>query len=622
MNQNSNRGNAPRHPRSPLPKHQPSGASQRRAQSQSNNQPPRPPQQSQQSRSNSSGSSPKPPGQGRRRNFSSSPSALFATPPKQARNWLDDATHRSRDVEQTEPKSPRDLQHKSRETNAAFPSQNFPPKKNQHQKLLPRANARSVEENTLSKNNKNGSNDQIYGENVVNAGMKVPVSSASAPMHVRAAAPAPAREPATEDHGFAALGLRDELVRAVLAHGYSTPTPIQKQGIPAVLDGGDLLGGAQTGTGKTAGFVLPMLQRLNAKPATKRGNATLPRALILAPTRELAAQVEESVRVYGKFLPLTSTVIFGGVNINPQITTMRRGVDIVVATPGRLLDLHQQRAIDLSAIEILVLDEADRMLDMGFIHDIKKVLAVLPPKRQNLLFSATFSDDIKALADRLLNNPRMIEVARRNTTVEVVDQSVVLVDKAYKAKLLIHLVKERQWFQVLVFTRTKHGANRLAEQLSKSGIPAMAIHGNKSQSARMKALAEFKSNTLQVLVATDIAARGIDIDQLPHVVNYELPNVPEDYVHRIGRTGRAGATGEAMSLVMKDELPLLKDIEKFTKQSIPKITIEGFNPAAIPEPSAPSSDARDAEFQKNGGRPPSRGRPSSNNRSAPRGGRR
>ncbi|MGL4231665.1 MAG: DEAD/DEAH box helicase, partial [Casimicrobium sp.] len=301
------------------------------------------------------------------------------------------------------------------------------------------------------------------------------------------------REPATVDQGFAALGLRDELVRAVLAHGYSTPTPIQKQAIPAVLDGGDLLGGAQTGTGKTAGFVLPMLQRLMAKPSTMRGNTKLARTLILAPTRELAAQVEESVRVYGKFLPLTSTCIFGGVNINPQITAMKRGVDIVVATPGRLLDLHQQRAIDLSAVEILVLDEADRMLDMGFIHDIKKVLAVLPPKRQNLLFSATFSDDIKALTDRLLNNPRMIEVARRNTTIEVVDQSVVLVDKSAKAKLLIHLVKERQWFQVLVFTRTKHGANRLAEQLTKSGISSLAIHGNKSQGARTKALAEFKS---------------------------------------------------------------------------------------------------------------------------------
>ncbi len=432
--------------------------------------------------------------------------------------------------------------------------------------------------------------------------------------------------PATVDEGFAALGLRDELVRAVLAHGYSSPTPIQRQGIPAVLDGGDLLGGAQTGTGKTAGFVLPMLQRLMQLPQAKRGNATLPRALILAPTRELAAQVEESVRIYGKFLPLTSTCIFGGVNINPQITAMRRGVDIVVATPGRLLDLHQQRAIDLSAVQILVLDEADRMLDMGFIHDIKKVLAVLPPKRQNLLFSATFSDDIKALTDRLLNNPRMIEVARRNTTVEVVAQSVVLVDKSAKAKLLIHLVKERQWFQVLVFTRTKHGANRLAEQLCKSGIPAMAIHGNKSQGARTKALAEFKTNTLQVLVATDIAARGIDIDQLPHVVNYELPNVPEDYVHRIGRTGRAGATGEAMSLVMAEELPLLKDIEKFTKQTIPKIKIDGFDPSKMADPVAPSSEARDAEWQARGGRPAPRGRPgggsgrSGGGGSAPRGG--
>jgi len=338
-----------------------------------------------------------------------------------------------------------------------------------------------------------------------------------------AAAVATETHAAPHDHGFAALGLRDELVRAVLAHGYSTPTPIQKQAIPAVLQGGDLLGGAQTGTGKTAGFVLPMLQRLmtSTAPATKTAAQPgsrarrLPRALILAPTRELAAQVEESVRVYGKFLPLTSTCIFGGVGINPQIDAIRRGVDIIVATPGRLLDIYGQKSVDFSAIEILVLDEADRMLDMGFIHDIKKVLAALPPKRQNLLFSATFSDDIKALADRLLNNPQAIEVARRNTTVEVVEQSVVQVEKAHKAKLLIHLIKERNWQQTLVFTRTKHGANRLAEQLEKSGIVAMAIHGNKSQGARTKALSGFKDGSVRVLVATDIAARGIDIDQLP-----------------------------------------------------------------------------------------------------------
>lgn len=431
--------------------------------------------------------------------------------------------------------------------------------------------------------------------------------------------------PASTDNGFAALGLRDELVRAVLAHGYSTPTPIQKQAIPAVLQGGDLLGGAQTGTGKTAGFVLPLLQRLmlSAKPERPPVNGQrgkrLPRALILAPTRELAAQVEESVRIYGKFLPLTSTCIFGGVGINPQITAVRHGVDVVVATPGRLLDIWGQRAIDFSQIEILVLDEADRMLDMGFIHDIKKVLAALPAKRQNLLFSATFSDDIKALADRLLNNPQAIEVARRNTTIEVVAQSVVQVEKAHKAKLLIHLVKSRNWQQTLVFTRTKHGANRLAEQLEKSGISAMAIHGNKSQGARTKALAEFKAGSLRVLVATDIAARGIDIDQLPQVVNYELPNVPEDYVHRIGRTGRAGSTGEAMSLVMQEELPLLKDIEKFSKQSIPRIRIEDFNPASIPDPVSTTADARDAEWQARGGRPAPR-RSASKPPGAPRGG--
>jgi ATP-dependent RNA helicase RhlE len=424
---------------------------------------------------------------------------------------------------------------------------------------------------------------------------------------------------ASVDNGFATLGLREELVRAVLAHGYDTPTPIQKQAIPIVLQGGDLLGGAQTGTGKTAGFVLPLLQRLmqsaNAGNASQRISKA-PRALILAPTRELAAQVEESVRVYGRFLPLTSTVIYGGVGIQPQVAALRKGVDIVVATPGRLLDHHQQRTIDMSRVEILVLDEADRMLDMGFIHDIKKVLAVLPPKRQNLLFSATFSDEIKALTDRLLNNPQMVEVARRNTTIEVVEQSVVQVEKAHKAKLLIHLVRERNWQQTLVFTRTKHGANRLAEQLEKSGISAMAIHGNKSQSARTKALAEFKAGSLRVLVATDIAARGIDIDQLPQVVNYELPNVPEDYVHRIGRTGRAGASGQAMSLVMQEELPLLKDIERFSKQSIPRVKIEGFNPASIPDPVAPTAEARDQEWAARGGRPAPRGRPGGQGRSA------
>jgi ATP-dependent RNA helicase RhlE len=386
---------------------------------------------------------------------------------------------------------------------------------------------------------------------------------------------------------FDSLGLSEPLIRAVHELGYTVPTPIQLQAIPAVLNGGDLLAGAQTGTGKTAGFTLPILQRLNTMPAvTNAAGKRVVRALILTPTRELAAQVEESVRSYGKYLKLKSTVMFGGVGINPQIDALRRGIDIVVATPGRLLDHMQQKTIDLSHLEILVLDEADRMLDMGFIHDIKRVLAKLPPKRQNLLFSATFSDEIKTLADNLLNSPALIEVARRNTTAELVAQKIHPVDRDKKREMLTHLIKEHNWFQVLVFTRTKHGANRLAEQLTKDGISALAIHGNKSQSARTRALAEFKTNTLQVLVATDIAARGIDIDQLPHVVNYDLPNVPEDYVHRIGRTGRAGATGEAVSLVCVDELQLLKDIEKLIKRTVPQEVIAGFepDPNAKPEP--------------------------------------
>ncbi len=389
---------------------------------------------------------------------------------------------------------------------------------------------------------------------------------------------------------FTDLGLAEPLLRAVREQGYDTPTPIQAQAIPAVLKGGDLLAGAQTGTGKTAGFTLPLLHRLAAtRPARDEGpqagaqrgpRGRVPiRALILTPTRELAAQVEESVRTYGKFLPLTSMVMFGGVGMQPQIDRLKRGVDILVATPGRLLDHHQQGTLDLSQVQILVLDEADRMLDMGFIHDIKKVLAVLPPKRQNLLFSATFSDEIKALADRLLDEPALIEVARRNATAETIAQKVHPVGRERKKALLAHLIKAGDWHQVLVFTRMKHGANRLAEFLNDEGISAMAIHGNKSQSARTKALAEFKAGSLQVLVATDIAARGIDIDQLPHVVNFELPNVPEDYVHRIGRTGRAGAQGEAISLVCLDEELFLRDIERLTKRSIERQTIPGFEPA-------------------------------------------
>jgi len=374
---------------------------------------------------------------------------------------------------------------------------------------------------------------------------------------------------------FASLGLSAELVRAVTERGYTEPTPIQAQAIPVILKGGDLMGGAQTGTGKTAGFTLPLLQRLMANPVTGKSHI---RALVLTPTRELAAQVEESVRIYGKYLPLKSMMMFGGVNINPQIKQLHGRVDILVATPGRLLDHMQQKTVDLSHVEILVLDEADRMLDMGFIRDIKKVLAVLPKKRQNLLFSATFSDEIKLLADGLLNNPALIEVARRNATAELIEQRVYPVDRERKRELLTHLIKEHNWFQVLVFTRTKHGANRLAEQLDKDGIPAMAIHGNKSQAARTRALAEFKTAKLQVLVATDIAARGIDISELPHVVNFELPNVPEDYVHRIGRTGRAGSSGEASSLVCIDEKKLLSDIERLTKREIPVVQVPGFEP--------------------------------------------
>ncbi len=379
---------------------------------------------------------------------------------------------------------------------------------------------------------------------------------------------------------FASLGLSDALVRAVNAHGYTTPTPIQTKAIPAVLAGGDLLAGAQTGTGKTAGFVLPMLQRLSTSEAPPGGRAARKplRALILTPTRELAAQVEESVRVYGKFLRLTSTVVFGGVGINPQTAQLKRGVDILVATPGRLLDHHGQGNLDLSHIEIFVLDEADRMLDMGFIRDIKRVLALLPRKRQNLLFSATFPDPIKALADSLLDRPAMIEVAPRNATVDIIQQKIHPVDRDRKRQLLATLISSNDWHQVLVFTRTKHGANKLAEQLGHDGIRALAIHGNKSQGARTRALSEFKEGGLRVLVATDIAARGIDIDQLPHVVNYDLPNVPEDYVHRIGRTGRAGATGEAISLVCVDEREFLRDIERLLKREIPEEVIAGFEP--------------------------------------------
>jgi ATP-dependent RNA helicase RhlE len=386
--------------------------------------------------------------------------------------------------------------------------------------------------------------------------------------------------------GFNELGLAEPILRAIGDAGYTTPTPIQAKAIPLVLSGGDLLAGAQTGTGKTAGFTLPILHLLSQKPLAEVAKGR-PRCLMLTPTRELAAQIEESVKTYGKYLPLTSTVIFGGVNANPQIARLKKPLDILVATPGRLLDHANQKNVDLSGVEILVLDEADRMLDMGFIRDIKKILAMLPKQRQNLLFSATFSDEIKGLADGLLHNPGFVEVTRRNTASDLVEQTVHMVAQTHKRELMSYLIKHHDWKQVLVFTRTKHGANRLAEKLIKDDIQAAAIHGNKSQGARTKALAQFKDGTMRVLVATDIAARGLDIDQLPQVVNFELPNVPEDYVHRIGRTGRAGSSGAAVSLVDREELKLLKDIEKLIKREIPKVHVEGFSPSANPEPEAP-----------------------------------
>ena len=374
---------------------------------------------------------------------------------------------------------------------------------------------------------------------------------------------------------FDELNLAPAILRAVQEQGYTAPTPIQAQAIPVVLGGHDLLAGAQTGTGKTAGFTLPMLQLLSTRPAAKAGAI---RALVLTPTRELAAQVEEAIRAYGQYLELTSTVIFGGVGMNPQINRIARGVDILVATPGRLLDLEGQNHIDLSHVEILVLDEADRMLDMGFIHDVKKVLALLPKHKQSLLFSATFSDEIRELAGNLLKDPKSVQVTPPNTTVERIAQVIYPVGRNRKKDVLAHLVGENDWSQVLVFTRTKFGANKVADFLNDKGIKSMALHGNKSQSARTQALAEFKTGDLRALVATDIAARGIDIDELPHVVNYDIPNVPEDYVHRIGRTGRAGNSGEAVSLVCMDEEGFMHEIERFTKQQIPVRMLDGFGP--------------------------------------------
>lgn len=379
---------------------------------------------------------------------------------------------------------------------------------------------------------------------------------------------------AVSDVVFSDLALRPEIMRAIDDAEYQTPTPIQAKAIPKILTGGDLLAAAQTGTGKTAGFTLPILELLSANSG--KSKAGKPRCLILTPTRELAAQINESVRLYGQHLPITSLVVFGGVSINPQISALRKSVDILIATPGRLLDLCGQGKVDLASLDILVLDEADRMLDMGFIHDIKRIIKLLPVKRQTLLFSATFSEEIRILARKMLDNPEEVSVARRNTASELVDQTALYVDKNAKRALLSFLIKELEWYQTLVFTRTKHGADKLVRQLTQDGIKALAIHGNKSQNARTRALSNFKDGSLSVLVATDIAARGIDIDQLPNVVNYELPNVPEDYVHRIGRTGRAGVEGQAVSLVNAEEVKLLRAIERLIKRDIEIVEIEGY----------------------------------------------
>jgi len=394
---------------------------------------------------------------------------------------------------------------------------------------------------------------------------------------------------------FADLGLKPELLRAVDEKGYSVPTPIQAKAIPAVLAGGDVLAGAQTGTGKTAAFVLPILQKLG------QAGGRAPRALVLTPTRELAAQVAESARTYGRYVGIRTVVVFGGVSINPQIDALYDGCDLLVATPGRLLDLAQQGSLDLSRVECFVLDEADRMLDMGFIPAIRRVVKLLPQQRQNLMFSATYSDDIRQLAGRILRNPASIEVSARNATAERVDQQVYRVPKDHKRHLLAHLIDDGNWHQVLVFTRTKHGANRLAQQLESSGIRSAAIHGNKSQGARVRALSDFKANKVTALVATEVAARGLDIKELPHVVNYELPNVPEDYVHRIGRTARAGGSGSAVSLVSPDEAPLLKDIERMLKRVLPVTALPEFQIIATPAAAPRGGSAEDRGSERRGG---------------------
>jgi ATP-dependent RNA helicase RhlE len=418
---------------------------------------------------------------------------------------------------------------------------------------------------------------------------------------------------------FTDLGLSAEILRSISEQGYDTPTPIQAQAIPVVLAGRDLMAAAQTGTGKTAGFTLPILQLLSTRDTGMTMKRFKPRCLVLVPTRELAVQVHESVRTYGKHLRLKAAPIYGGVGMGGQLSALRNGVDIIVATPGRLLDHIEQRSVDLSGIEILVLDEADRMLDMGFIRDIRRVIALLPKKKQTLLFSATFSDEIRGLATGLLNDPVTVEVARRNATAENVAQSVYHVDRDRKRDLLIQLIDDHKWHQVLVFTRTKHGADALSDRLGKAGIRSAALHGNKSQSQRQRALDDFKRLKLNVLVATDIAARGIDIDELPHVVNYELPNIPEDYVHRIGRTGRAGSSGQAVSLVCVDEHRLLRDIERLLKKDIEKKVVVGFepDPRIKPEPiqkprtggggrdAKPSHGARQSQPSRHGSSKPS-----------------
>ncbi|WP_370397795.1 DEAD/DEAH box helicase [Tenacibaculum dicentrarchi] len=420
---------------------------------------------------------------------------------------------------------------------------------------------------------------------------------------------------------FKSLGLSDALLKAIEEKGYDTPSPIQAKAIPPILEGKDVLASAQTGTGKTAGFTLPVLQRL---ADSKHPKYRPVRALVLTPTRELAAQVHDNVREYSKYLDIRSTVVFGGVKAASQIKTLRQGVDILVATPGRLLDLHDQKAVSFKRIDVLILDEADRMLDMGFVRDINKIISFMPEKRQNLMFSATFSTEIKRLASGILRNPVSVEAAPENSTAEKVAQKVYTVDKGKKTEVVINLIKDGNWSQVLIFTRTKHGANKLTEKLIKSGISAAAIHGNKSQGARTKALANFKNNTNRVLVATDIAARGIDIPLLPHVINFELPNVPEDYVHRIGRTGRAGAKGEALSLVCSEETEYQKEIEKILKQKLKTEVIPGYEPRDTAGPKRASTQKKSSTAKKKGvgashrggtGAKPKRQRPSNNSRS-------